>query len=218
MSEATESRDYSQYEGAIAEFDPSITALISHIRNANELHAEIADKAVDVEAFVREFLADEKKVAEDAKVAQWAAEDAKAEAAIAKIAEQRKSAKAKVTAYVTDKFAPAPPEDWDEEATREKYLAKVRQARTTSNALFDVLMPQHPELIDLSADELEEAVSSVYDIPVLAAKNPSTRGHSKNVSEDRSAVRSWAKANGFEVGDRGRIPEAILTAYAARTK
>lgn len=32
---------------------------------------------------------------------------------------------------------------------------------------------------------------------------------------DLAAVRSWAQANGYKVGDRGRIPATILAAYEA---
>lgn len=34
--------------------------------------------------------------------------------------------------------------------------------------------------------------------------------------EHSVAVREWAKANGFEVSDRGRIPSVVLTAYEQR--
>lgn len=32
---------------------------------------------------------------------------------------------------------------------------------------------------------------------------------------DNAAVRAWAAENGHEVGDRGRIPQAIIDAYTA---
>jgi hypothetical protein len=32
-------------------------------------------------------------------------------------------------------------------------------------------------------------------------------------AEDTAAVRSWAKANGFDVNDRGRVPASIREAY-----
>lgn len=34
-------------------------------------------------------------------------------------------------------------------------------------------------------------------------------------SGDTAAVRAWAQRNGFEVGDRGRIPAEIRAAYTA---
>ncbi len=33
---------------------------------------------------------------------------------------------------------------------------------------------------------------------------------------DLGAVREWAQANGYKVGDRGRIPADVLEAYAQR--
>jgi hypothetical protein len=32
---------------------------------------------------------------------------------------------------------------------------------------------------------------------------------------DTAAVRAWAKSNGYEVSERGRIPSAVLEAYEA---
>ncbi|WP_328499720.1 Lsr2 family protein [Streptomyces sp. NBC_00457] len=31
--------------------------------------------------------------------------------------------------------------------------------------------------------------------------------------DDSSAIRAWAKANGFEVSDRGRVPASVREAY-----
>ncbi|MGQ5602940.1 histone-like nucleoid-structuring protein Lsr2 [Streptomyces sp. EKS3.2] len=36
---------------------------------------------------------------------------------------------------------------------------------------------------------------------------------SKGGSEDTAAIRAWAKDNGFEVNDRGRVPASIREAY-----
>jgi len=42
-------------------------------------------------------------------------------------------------------------------------------------------------------------------------RRPSTPG-----SQDQRAVRQWAKAQGLEVSDRGRIPASIVAQYASR--
>ncbi|MGI9586985.1 MAG: Lsr2 family DNA-binding protein, partial [Dietzia maris] len=34
-------------------------------------------------------------------------------------------------------------------------------------------------------------------------------------SGDTKAIREWARSNGYEVSDRGRIPSDIMDAYAA---
>jgi hypothetical protein len=36
------------------------------------------------------------------------------------------------------------------------------------------------------------------------------------VESDLAAIREWARQNGHAVADRGRIPAAVLAAYAAR--
>ena len=40
-------------------------------------------------------------------------------------------------------------------------------------------------------------------------------GNSGNSAVDLAAVRAWAKENGHQVSDRGRLPKAVLDAYAA---
>jgi hypothetical protein len=41
-------------------------------------------------------------------------------------------------------------------------------------------------------------------------------GSRRQVESDLAAIREWARQNGYAVADRGRIPEAVLIAYAAR--
>lgn len=36
-----------------------------------------------------------------------------------------------------------------------------------------------------------------------------------NTANNPTDVRAWAKQNGFEIGDRGRIPATVLNAYRA---
>lgn len=40
-------------------------------------------------------------------------------------------------------------------------------------------------------------------------------GRHSNGSNDVTAVREWARANGHAIGDRGRIPAAVIEAYEA---
>jgi Lsr2 len=42
------------------------------------------------------------------------------------------------------------------------------------------------------------------------------RGKSSAATQDLATVREWAKSNGYEVAERGRVAEAILEAYAGR--
>ncbi|SOD72027.1 Lsr2 protein [Jatrophihabitans sp. GAS493] len=46
-----------------------------------------------------------------------------------------------------------------------------------------------------------------------------TRGRKagrRSTSEDLSAVRAWARENGFSVSDRGRVPANVVEAYKSR--
>ena len=38
----------------------------------------------------------------------------------------------------------------------------------------------------------------------------------RRAKRDLNDVRAWAKANGFEVSDKGRVPKKVLDAYDAR--
>ncbi|MFF1450179.1 Lsr2 family protein [Streptomyces sp. NPDC058274] len=40
------------------------------------------------------------------------------------------------------------------------------------------------------------------------------RGAAKSSGEDTAAIREWAKQNGYEVNDRGRVPATIREAYS----
>jgi hypothetical protein len=45
------------------------------------------------------------------------------------------------------------------------------------------------------------------------ARTRTTRGRK---SVDTAAVRAWARAEGYEIGDRGRIPASIVEAFTAK--
>lgn len=47
-------------------------------------------------------------------------------------------------------------------------------------------------------------------------RSAAASGPASSISADkRTAVRAWAKDNGHHVGDRGRIPQAVVDAYDA---
>jgi len=52
---------------------------------------------------------------------------------------------------------------------------------------------------------------------IARAKSAARRTPRTTPSNDVSAIREWAKGNGFEVSERGRIPGAVLAAYESRT-
>ncbi|MGH8917660.1 MAG: histone-like nucleoid-structuring protein Lsr2 [Acidimicrobiales bacterium] len=43
------------------------------------------------------------------------------------------------------------------------------------------------------------------------------RGGGRSASADLGTMRSWARENGYEISDRGRIPSEIRDAYEAAT-
>jgi hypothetical protein len=47
-----------------------------------------------------------------------------------------------------------------------------------------------------------------------ASRSPRSK-HSGASSADLAAVRAWARQNGHEVSDRGRLPKSVLDAYTA---
>ena len=48
-----------------------------------------------------------------------------------------------------------------------------------------------------------------------AAPTSAAGGRRRTGQRDLSVVREWAKANGFKVSERGRVPASILEAYDA---
>ena len=68
--------------------------------------------------------------------------------------------------------------------------------------LADALAPFIKAGRRVSGDSAGRAVSS-------GRRRPASRG-------DLAAIRTWAQANGYKVGDRGRIPADVVAAYAAR--
>lgn len=83
--------------------------------------------------------------------------------------------------------------------------------------------------IDLNEEhraELTDALAKVDELmkdytdkarPMGKSSTGTARRSSKS-SQDSKAVRAWAQENGYEIGDRGRIPEDIQEAYRNRPK
>jgi hypothetical protein len=61
---------------------------------------------------------------------------------------------------------------------------------------------------------LKTCVDAARKLHAPRAKAVSRRRKS-STKHDLSAVREWAKSNGFEVSARGRISGAVIEAYAA---
>lgn len=63
----------------------------------------------------------------------------------------------------------------------------------------------------ISADIMAAYEKSVGKV----AKAVKRTGRKASGSTDTAAIRAWAQANGYEVGDRGRIPGDVVAAYEA---
>ncbi|MCB7138262.1 histone-like nucleoid-structuring protein Lsr2 [Cellulosimicrobium marinum] len=75
------------------------------------------------------------------------------------------------------------------------------------------------DLTDAHRDELMRALSPYIDAGHrIGRRGPrGTESSSTRLSgEHQAAVRAWARGNGHEVSDRGRIPTKLLEAYRTR--
>ncbi len=74
-----------------------------------------------------------------------------------------------------------------------------------------------PENVEKLKDALAPFIKAARRVGAAQKSSPRTRGAGRhsNGSNDVSAIREWAKANGYALGDRGRIPAEIQAAYAA---
>ncbi len=73
--------------------------------------------------------------------------------------------------------------------------------------------------IDLTAkhaNELEKALSKYLDVARKVSSGRSARGASRRASVSSAGdIRTWARANGFEVSDRGRVSAEVREAFEA---
>lgn len=78
------------------------------------------------------------------------------------------------------------------------------------------------DLSDANLAKLEKALAPFIDAarpsssaPAAGSRRGASRSARKSSSADLAAVREWARANGHPVSERGRVPAAVLEAYAA---
>ncbi|MBH0777844.1 histone-like nucleoid-structuring protein Lsr2 [Nocardia bovistercoris] len=79
--------------------------------------------------------------------------------------------------------------------------------------------------LDLSAASAEELqatlapwIEKASQVNVVGRRTRQTKPAAETATvettaEDRAAIREWARDNGFDVGPRGRIPDAVIRAY-----
>jgi len=79
--------------------------------------------------------------------------------------------------------------------------------------------------IDLSGqhnDELHEAleryIAHARKVGSSARRSARSNGRRTSSAIDTTAVRTWARVNGYDVKDRGRVPADLVTKYQAATR
>lgn len=74
------------------------------------------------------------------------------------------------------------------------------------------------DLNDANAEKFREALAPWIDAARAVAKNgaaPAPARGSRLARNDLAAIRKWAKDNGHDVSNRGRIPGSVIEAYEA---
>ncbi|TVL92124.1 Lsr2 family protein [Streptomyces sp. SAJ15] len=76
--------------------------------------------------------------------------------------------------------------------------------------------------IDLNADNADKLRSSLEDFVkngrrtggrTAAARGRTRTAATAGAGQDTAKIRAWAKENGYEVNDRGRVPATVREAY-----
>ena len=98
-----------------------------------------------------------------------------------------------------------------------------------ASGTFDFSLEGRNYQIDLSdenAAKLRQALTPFIDAARKAGGRGSSRGrgqrqpaatekHTRSNREETQAIREWARQNGHQVSDRGRIPKTVIEAYQA---
>lgn len=69
--------------------------------------------------------------------------------------------------------------------------------------------------VDLCQGCLDESIAISREVPVVhRTKRVKTRRNgARRKAIDNAAVREWAKAQGLQVAERGRVPEVLVSEY-----
>lgn len=73
------------------------------------------------------------------------------------------------------------------------------------------------DLSDENADTFHQVMAPYIEAGqrVTGKSKTPRKATTKTASEDTKAIREWARDNGHDVSDRGRIPATMMEAYAA---
>ena len=78
------------------------------------------------------------------------------------------------------------------------------------------------DLSDENTDKLHEALAPFVEHARQIAggsgrgrgrRQPAAEKHTRSSREETQAIREWARQNGHQVSDRGRIPKSVIEAY-----
>ena len=71
------------------------------------------------------------------------------------------------------------------------------------------------DLSDENAETFRQAIAPYIEAGRRVTGTRAKTARSRPVGSNTKAVREWARANGYDVSDRGRIPTDIMDDYAA---
>lgn len=69
--------------------------------------------------------------------------------------------------------------------------------------------------IDLGKVNAEQFLALLAPYIAVARPERDSRARTRKTTTSSDAIRDWARANGHQVADRGRVPQAVVDAYQA---
>jgi hypothetical protein len=66
-----------------------------------------------------------------------------------------------------------------------------------------------------NADKLRDDFKRYVDAARKVGRPSNTGSRNASARKDTAAIREWAKSNGHDINERGRIPSAVVDAYEA---
>lgn len=71
------------------------------------------------------------------------------------------------------------------------------------------------DLSDENAEAFRQAIAPYIEAGRRVTGTRTKTSRARSVGGNTKAVREWARANGYDVSDRGRIPADVINAYSA---
>ena len=181
------------------------STLVANLDNApGDIRTYVTKAAKRIAAFNDIALSNSASSRTVSEIANALAENS-TDANVVKIREQIASLQEKITSHFT-----AEAEKVKAETGEPDILAEKKAAKGVSDILS--LLEEECEDNGLSLDDVRHFLPDV-----LSSKTKrNVTGGNVGPKQDLKAVREWARANGFDVGDKGRISDDVLDAYSKR--